>query len=249
VVVDIDPTFIEAGSDTVGPCTYYILHPASNNFYVGSTCNFKRRHFEHWHRLKKGTHSNPRLQDLFVTNSELVFAVTLHGTTKDAVEHEGKMLSAFADDPRLLNVKLTADYHTLERREKISLSLQGHPVSLETRELIGSLHAGNKYWVGRKHKESSKVGMRLKHMGNTNAKGHVKTPEGREKIRQTHLGRIHGPEAREKMSRSKLVNKPVSVDGVEYYNYTVAGKAIGKSGDTIRRRVLDDRFPTYFDIP
>lgn len=185
------------------------------------------------------------LQNIHADGGSLIFGYNDSHCYDESVKIETNLIRNHQSCDGLMNKLSTNKPFTEARRSKISESLHGHTVSESTRAAVGAAAKGNGYWVGRTHTQETKEKLSIAHQGNTYAKGHTKTPEGIAKIRETHLGRKHSDEMRLRVSMNSANAKSVIIDGVEYRNLSVAGEAIGVSGDTIRRRCLDTRFENY----
>ncbi|MNF54459.1 GIY-YIG catalytic domain protein [compost metagenome] len=227
------------------PGVYCLVHEGTGQYYIGSTSNLRRRFHEHTSGLRNSKHANTELQNTFADGSIPVFGYNDNHGYYESVQIETDLIKNHQSSTGLMNKLSTNKPFSDDRRSKISEALQGHVVAETTRAAVGMAATGNKYWVGKTHTEETKEKLRAAHQGNTYAKGHTKTPEGIAKIRATHLGRQHSDEARLRVSMNSAKARCVIIDGVEYRNLTVAGDALGVSGDTIRRRCLDARFETY----
>jgi len=230
----------------VGPALYIIRHYKTKKFYIGSTLNIQRRWDEHTTSLRKQRHPNRKLQKAYNEDKNLQFFVFSMNTLRDANDAELKTILANVDNPLLLNVRHDVAFDHDQRAEKISNTLKGHDVSEETRKKIGLAAKGNKYWVGRKHSEATKNKLRKIHLGNSYAKGHSVSDSVRAKLRAKALGRKHTNATKEKVSLNSSRNKPVVINGRQHYNCASAGRDNGVTGDTIRRWVLDDRYPDCY---
>jgi hypothetical protein len=101
-------------------------------------------------------------------------------------------------------------------------------------------------------------------------KGYTRTPETRDKIRQSRLGKAtseatkekqraaligktrpyfiraaHSEESRLARSENHVRSQSCSVNGVEYASFAIASKATGVHRFTIRKRCLSKNFPEY----
>jgi hypothetical protein len=65
------------------------------------------------------------------------------------------------------------------------------------------LHGKNNPFYRKEHSPEVIETIRKANIGNKNAKGHIKTPKGREKIRQTHLGKKQSTEHAKKSAESR----------------------------------------------
>lgn len=223
-------------TDTIG--AYILRFSSAGSVYIGSTDDFHRRRTEHVGSLNKGVHHNPLVQEAFFYDRDIVFEFFPTNNRAEAYAKEQELINQYRPTGLLLNVKQTVQFRTEQTNERISSALIGHEVSVETRKRLGESKKGNKFWVGKTHREDSRKKISEANKGNDYAKGHVKTPEGIEKIRQTHLGRKHTEESKLLVSLNSPMAKQVCVNGVLYRNITEASKAIGVSNDTIRRRCL-----------
>lgn len=220
--------------------TYIIRFSNSGMLYIGSTDDFQRRKCEHLGSLNKGIHCNRHLQNLYSEDTNIVFDFFPAEDRDAAYRKEQELINENLGTGQLLNVRKTVDFRTSETNQKIRDSLIGHFVSDESRKKMGESKKGNKFWVGKNHREETKKKLSEAHKGNSYAKGHVKTPEGIEKIRQANLGKKLSDATKFSMSVNSSASKCVMVNGVTYRSLTEAAKSVGVSGDTIRRRCLSD---------
>lgn len=87
---------------------YIIVHEESGKFYIGSTCDLKRRIQEHKYNLKSRTHPNSNLQKLYDDDKELKLKF-LHlecRTIEEANKLEDEALKKSSSDPNLLNFSI-----------------------------------------------------------------------------------------------------------------------------------------------
>lgn len=170
-------------------CAYVLTHVPSGCFYVGSTSNPKRRLKEHLTSLKKGDHHCVKLQTLY--NQAPTVKITecfITDTREDAYDLEQGLLDARCDDPNLLNVAKNARHSWL-----------GLNHSEETKQKIGAAQKGE---LNHSFRKSPTQEHRDK-ISNAN-KGYKHSPEAREKIRLSKLGKTLTNEHKEKLSKIKL---------------------------------------------
>lgn len=119
---------------------YKIVNKITNELYVGSTINLKRREYEHFHQLRKNSHSNNHLQHSFNKHGEDNFEFTILEICEKnkCLEIEQKHISELKP---YYNINPTAGNslgvkHSIETKDKISKTKMGHITSEETKEKI-----------------------------------------------------------------------------------------------------------------
>lgn len=86
---------------------YQIRSLSTNKFYIGSSGNLKKREFNHFRSLRKGTHHNALLQKLFTKNGEDDFQfIVLKFFSKKVLAQklEDQLINKYWDNPRCLNI-------------------------------------------------------------------------------------------------------------------------------------------------
>ncbi len=118
---------------------YEIVNTVNNKKYYGSTCDFKERKKDHFKTLKSNTHRNPHLQNAYnkYGKENFQFNIIEFVEFSQLLVIEQKYLDMTVDG---YNIAKTATQTRLgipcseETKRKISNSLKGTKLSLETRK-------------------------------------------------------------------------------------------------------------------
>lgn len=131
---------------------YIVYHPGTGRAYAGCTLNLYRRQREHLSDLKLGRHRNWPLQEAYNTSPVVEFFAIQTPTSMEAKKIEQEFITRHYGSGLLFNLSPDAFVafkgltHTLEAREKISVSKLGQgvgvPKSLEHRTKIGLANKG-----------------------------------------------------------------------------------------------------------
>lgn len=146
---------------------YSITNTTNGHIYIGSTSDMKRRWRAHRHRLNTGIHGNTHLQNAWkkYTSAAFVFEQLASCSVQDLMQVEQWFLDRLpAESYNIARVagmstrgsKWTEDRYlkhrkALERSDKrtwnarISASLKGRSVSVETREKIAKALTGKPF--------------------------------------------------------------------------------------------------------
>lgn len=240
---------------------YRILNVANDHFYVGSSVNVRRRRWEHWDSLKKGTHHCEALQTAWAEFGEDAFEFEIIEEVADATRLlfvEETYLMKHAGSPECYNTAMSAHQSpaALPRvRAKISEGLRrkyedpdytprtGKRHSEETKAAI-SAKVQAAVAEGRSGKfipsEETRKRMSQALKGNQNAKGHVRSEEHRHKLaeanrgNQNFLGKKHTDEAKAKLSKRVLE----VTTNTEFPSLTAVLEHYGFKMPTLRRALL-----------
>jgi group I intron endonuclease len=240
---------------------YRILNVANDHFYVGSSVNVRRRRWEHWDSLKKGTHHCEALQAAWAEFGE------------DAFEFE--IIEEVADDTKLLYVEETYLMKHAGSSECYNTAMSAHQSPAAMPRVRAKISEGlrRKYEdpnytprIGTKHSDETKAKISAKVQaalaegrsgkfvpsedtrkrmsqalkGNQNAKGHVRSDEHRQKLaeanrgNQNFLGKKHTDEARAKLSKRVLE----VTTNTEFPSLTAVLEHYGFKMPTLRRALL-----------
>ncbi|PKG24682.1 NUMOD3 domain-containing DNA-binding protein [Niallia nealsonii] len=230
---------------------YMITNKINGNFYVGSSNDFKVRWKTHRNKLNAGTHHSIHLQRAWNKYGE------------ESFEFAG--IIELPNDKDILHEK---EQTFLDQHYGKQYCYNGHPVARG-----GALPGELNHMYGKTHTDEVKQFLSQINKGENNP--WYDNPEHMEKMRATITkrfdGRKHSEETKEKMSKARKgkthkeetkkkiseaqkgqVNqgrekqkKPIVVEGIQYDSFAAAGKAFGVPGNTIKYRVLSDRFPNY----
>lgn len=166
---------------------YKIEHVDSGKTYVGSAVNIKRRWGEHKARLNSKTHPNPKLQNAWNKYGEgsFVFGVIEECELEVLIEMEQKYIDT-------LEV-VTLGYNICE----VAGSVLGIKRSEETKLRMSEAQKGR--IISDEHRKNISVAM-------TGKKRPPHSEETIRKIRESNIGKIHGPQSDEaKAKKSKAL--------------------------------------------
>lgn len=183
---------------------YRILNVVTDQFYVGSAINFRRRRWEHIDALKKGVHHCKKLQvawDEYGPDA-FEFEVIEESADADVLQIEDTYLVQHAGQDICYNTATSTmqppsvDLHTLEKiRESMkrlyAADPDSHPRvgkkhSEETKAKISKAKKANptRYWEGRERSEETRAKISKTQKG-VPKPGRRYTKEGLEKVRET----------------------------------------------------------------
>ena len=173
---------------------------ATGKFYVGGTRNLSCRKSHHWHSLRRGIKTNPGLASAFrlFGKESLSFRVLAVLEPGEVAATEARLLAQVVDDPLCLNVSPLVSGggvpRSPETRAKIAALTRGRVASPETRRKLSAFQRT------RRHTPETIALMSRVHMGK------VLTPEWRNNLRLSQLGRKHPhtEATKEKMRRAAL---------------------------------------------
>ena len=184
-------------------CGLYVIRCAGNGSrYFGSAVNIAQRWRQHRYDLRKGRHSNTRMQRTWNKYGELSFSFSVLVVLErdDRLETERKLLATVRDDPATLNMSacptggMTGRRHSPETRERLAAIKRGSRHSAETR---GRMRASQSRRTNRPETGPA-ISSSLRAWNAT----HPRTPEYRERVRKALLGKKHNAERRAKTSQA-----------------------------------------------
>lgn len=126
------------------PGVYKITNTVTGQVYFGSSVNMRKRHNEHFARLRVGKHGNQRLQRSFNKYGEVSFVFEIVEIAINFVERE----QFYIDNHNpYFNICLRANdlssiVRTPEWNKKISIANTGKKASDETKERLRVSHLG-----------------------------------------------------------------------------------------------------------
>ena len=100
-------------------------------FYFGQAQDLKKRKSQHLSRLKKGTHNNPLMQNVYNKYQKFDFQEVLHCSVDDLDQQEQRLLDAFWGTEGCMNIAKDAKAfhrglkHTEESKKKMSEAQKG----------------------------------------------------------------------------------------------------------------------------
>lgn len=195
-------------------CGIYKLTSPSGKFYVGSSCNIKRRLQQHGSKARLGKHGNSKLQAAFNKYGTLKADILLVCRVEDLIFYEQLCIDTFAppyNQSPIAGPKISlGKTFTPEHRANMSAALRGRPCSPETRAKMRVAHKGKV--LSPEHREkisAAKKGKRLPpfspiHCARLSAAkiGHVLSAESRSKLAASQTGKKASLETRAKMRAS-----------------------------------------------
>jgi group I intron endonuclease len=189
---------------------YKIKNVITNDCYIGSSCNFLKRKYEHFRRLEKNKHHSIILQRAYNKYGKENFIVEI---IKDNLNNNQELLfweQYFINNlsPKY-NINPTAGNRkgakvSQETKEKLRLHNLGKKLSQETKEKISKIH------LGQKRNDETKLKMSLAQLGSKNHNFGKKWSEERKKkrsketsgIKSYSFGKKLSQETKEKISKS-----------------------------------------------
>lgn len=205
-------------------CIYKInsvLYP--DKLYIGSAVNFSKRKSIHLHWLKKGKHSNKKLQNHFNKYgiNDLSFQVVEVVTDKSNLLNREQF---FIDTlkPKFNILKVAGSWlghkHTSESVKKISCSL-----------------LGNKKRLGKNHSEITKEKIRESKLNIKQTKEHIDKRSKKLLGNTWNRGKVRTPEVKKKLKGNTNAGKSIidTKTGQVYNSVTEAAKSIGIKRTTL----------------
>ena len=169
---------------------YCIRNVFNGMEYIGSSIDIPRRIKEHRYLLSRCRHYNPRLQSDWIKFGEVgfVFDILVYCEPNDCVRKEQEWIDSIRPQYNMLDVVEGID--------------RGWKHSAATKALISRAKMGNRCCSGHKNALGYHHTPETKAKMSAARKGHVVSPESREKRRIAMTGRVFSPETRAKMSAS-----------------------------------------------
>lgn len=225
---------------------YRLTHRPTGKFYVGSSGDLDRRMWRHRTELSSGTHPNRNLQDVYTNWDDFEISITYTTTLEEARHEEQQLINRFVGTPLCCNVSISSvngiagvrpfvpKETRIKNLEKANEARRGVPLSDEHRRNLSVSHSGKVLSEEHKAKLSSaKLGTAL-------------TDQHREAIRQGNLGKTRSEEHKRLIGESK--SRKVSIDGVVYPSLKSAASAVSLSDVTVRKRLNDPSFESWFYV-
>lgn len=131
------------------PGCYILNHISSNTFYIGSTGNLKNRENNLMSSLNSRTNHNPRLQELYSDDPNVIFEYLVTRDREEAYDVEQAELDKWLGHPNCLNINNEA------RRVWIPGTVPQERIdSLRLRNT--RVHSGKKYRLGHSNTEEQR---------------------------------------------------------------------------------------------
>ena len=187
-------------------CGVYVLESLSGKFYIGSSVDIKVRLKRHRTDLRRGVHSNQRLQDAFAKYGQLIERILLICRPEDRLMYEQTCIDALRPEYNL-SPQATAGFWTEEMKErqrqtlkgrkrspeavaKTAAALRGKPKSQEHKARLAAANLGKKASAETRMKMAAKK--KTPAMLDALARGRQVNPhrvsdEQREKLREASL--------------------------------------------------------------
>ena len=251
--------FTNFSSRTKQPAAYFLLSKKEESFYIGSSGNVYARLMGHRTLFERSLHFNKKIAECVKRNGkeDLLCVVIYTSTKEEALTIEQELLDIYFNDPRNTNIGRNAKLPSL-----------GLVTSDENKKAKSELFKNlwkNEEWrenITKKQKAAvttpqyrRSVSDRMRVFLNTKKGEDFKlaaadrlnkrfsNPEERlaqsERIKKV----MANPEHRARLSALKK-RIAVSIDGVKYDGYSVAGKALGLEASLVHHRVKSG-FPEW----
>jgi group I intron endonuclease len=174
----------------------YQINLGNGYFYIGSAVRLGNRERQHRQELKRGSHSNQKMQNCWNKYQIFEFLILEKCETQQLLIAEQKWIDRNFSNPKNVNLSPTAGssfgvIHSTETRAKMSAANKGKVMSAETRAKIS---AGNK---GKVQTDITRA-----KIGAAN-KGKVRSAEFCAKMSAANKGKVHSAETRAKMSAAR----------------------------------------------
>ena len=179
-------------------------------FYIGSSVDLKKRNSEHHRRLKRKSHENFKMQNIWNKYQVLDFIILEQCTKYELLNREQFYLDQYFDNPKNVNICLTAqswlgNVHSAETKAKISATSKGRIPSASTRAKMAAAGKGKPKSAETRIKMSKAAKGKIKsieHRENLSASCKKKklSVEHRAKISEANKGKKHSPETKAKIS-------------------------------------------------
>lgn len=226
------------------PGIYSITHLPSGNVYVGSAVRLDKRFAQHYSALKRGAHTNIKLQRAWSKYGEASFSFAVIEYVQDVttlIQQEQlwidslHALDGYNVAPRAgSSLGRTASEET---RRKLSLAKKGRPLSIEHRAaLMGhTCSEQTRLRIAVAHKGKSKVPHTTEWRIMMSAKmvGRKHTPATIAKMSIAQKGRAVTDEARANMSQAQRLRPPITEE--VRLKLSEAGKGRVLSAETKRK--------------
>lgn len=188
----------------------YRIDLGNNWFYIGSSVDLKKRNNEHYRRLKRQSHENYKMQNIWNKYQLLDFIILEQCTKHELLNREQFYLDQYFDNPKNVNICSTAqswlgNVHSAETKAKISASSKGRIPSVSTRAKMSAAGKGKPKSAETRIKMSKAAKGKIKsieHRANLSASCKKKklSVEHRAKISEANKGKKHSPETKAKIS-------------------------------------------------
>lgn len=244
---------------------YFLTDTNTNSFYVGITGFPEKRIQRHRNDMKRGTHHNTKVQELFDGGANFESIFYIFNTMEEAYTIEQKVILANQDNPLMLNINvgnnnLKLNPRRQEIKDKISKRLKEKWAGYsreELKEKFGRYGTSNGMF-GKRHTEEAKRKMGLANVGRAPAnKGEKMSLEQHAKLMEhvnardysgknnPFFNKSHTRETRAKISnaakgRVSSRRLPVMINGSRFNSLSDAHKVLGIPLVTIRHRCLSE---------
>jgi group I intron endonuclease len=188
----------------------YRIDLGNDWFYIGSSVDLKKRNSEHYRRLKRQSHENYKMQNIWNKYQLLDFIILEQCTKHELLNREQFYLDQYFDNPKNVNICSTAqswlgNVHSAETKAKISATSKGRIPSVSTRAKMSAAGKGKPKSAETRIKMSKAAKGKIKsieHRANLSASCKKKklSVEHRAKISEAIKGKKHSPETKAKIS-------------------------------------------------
>jgi len=248
---------------------YLLTVRETDEFYVGSSSNLKKRLETHFHQLKTGKHHNLNLQSRWNSGNHVDVGYYACRTRDEAYKLEQNIIDDHRDSSLLLNIglgvrggdNLSNNPKRASIIEKIKTRLGERYQSLtdEERKRTWGRKGESNPMYGKTHSVEAREKISKANVGHSRGRGR-KLPEWQRTLlsekaklrtgdKNPFHGKSHNEETKRKLSQASLGRKPVNtnrieIDGIVYASQADAAKALKVAGGTITFR-LKSKNPKY----
>jgi len=182
---------------------YIITNNINNKYYIGSSCNLKKRFSEHKRKLLQNKHENDILQKAINKYGldYFSFNILMYCNKNDLLFYEQRFLTLYKPE---YNICITAGNnlgykHSEETKNKIRTAVLGRKHTETSKQKMKQQQKLNPTngMLGKTHSEETKNKIGLKH------KGKFVSEETRQKMRNAHLGKKLSEEHRIAVNEAK----------------------------------------------
>ena len=144
-----------------GPGLYRITDSASGRFYIGSSVNVAKRWYQHQGRLRKGTHPNPMMQNIWNKDCARLSIALIQACARDGIlacEQIALDAAGVGVNPLCMNVLTVAGSHLGRKRppetiERLSVAQRGKTATPEAKAKMRAAKLGRTQTV--EHRRNS----------------------------------------------------------------------------------------------
>jgi len=212
---------------------YQIRNNINGKKYIGSEKDVYGRIKTHLSLLKRGKHHSKHLQSAWNLYGEVSFSFELieccEGVKHKLIELEQRYIDFLKPEYNVLPVAGSCLGRKIsdETKRKMSDAAKGRVISAEQIERIRVSNTGNKYNVGKKRSNESRMKMSISHKGKTNCLGVKHTAGARANMSKAHKGKKLTQQHKDRISMSNK-GRVLSKDTRAKMSAASTGKKISK---------------------